>query len=144
MSNTQGKLTKTYNPYLYLFEKGEWGITPFITTLLRIELRSPDRQSGIINLYTIEPYKSNSLLYEAVAAPCTSLVQSSAGTTVKVSLDIPAAPHTTSHLVRRLPLYSRNLASLGYCCITSQNGRPGTSGGCSLRHYAQSQFFLLI
>ena len=99
MSNTQGKLTKTYNPYLYLFEKGEWGITPFITTLLRIELRSSDRQSDIINLYTIEPYKSNSLLYEAVAAPCTSLAQSSAGTTVKVSLDIPAAPHIPIKLV---------------------------------------------
>ena len=45
----------------------------------------------------------NSLLYEAVAAPCTSLVQSSAGTTVKVVLTIPAAPHTTSHLIPRLP-----------------------------------------
>ena len=66
--------------------------------------------------------KSNSLLYEAVAAPCTSLVQSSAGTTVKVSLDIPAAPHTTLHLILRLPLYGRNLASLGYCCIYPYSG----------------------
>ena len=49
--------------------------------------------------------KSNSLLYEAVAAPCTSLAQSSAGMTVKVSLDIPAAPHTTSHLYSTTPLF---------------------------------------
>lgn len=48
---------------------------------------------------------NNSLLYEAVAAPCTSLAQSSAGTTVKVSLDIPAAPHTTSYLILRLPYF---------------------------------------
>ena len=55
--------------------------------------------------------KSNSLLYEAVAAPCTSLVQSSAGTKVKVLLDIPAAPHTTWHPIPRLPYIVEILAS---------------------------------
>ena len=142
MSDTQGKLTKTYNPYLYLFEKGEWGITPFITTILRLELRSTERQSVII---TFRPYSHIQQLF-TLRSSCRTVYFISTIISGDDGQGVIRHPCRTSHNFASRsttsPLQSE--FSQPWVLLYHLVWRPGPSGGCSLRHYAQSQFILLI
>ena len=87
------------------------------TTLLRIELRSPDRQSGIINLYTIEPYI---LQLFTLRSSCRTVYFISTIISGDDGQGVIGHPCRTSHNFAShstTSIYSRNSASNWYCCI---------------------------